>query len=216
MIRANNLYGKEFENFQNKIITIIGLGGLGSFVSQLLARMSPKKLIIIDFDKIEESNLDRQILYDCFDIGNFKSDIADQKLVQFCNIETHNIKLDKTNIYDLNLEQSDLIIDCTDNQEVRFVINEFCKSKNIPWIHSAVIEKIGSVLFIKSNYDNFTKLNQNKNGKKAKEIGVSNAAVSFVASIVSSIATDYLIYDKYPEELIRINLDKLELIKLKI
>jgi molybdopterin/thiamine biosynthesis adenylyltransferase len=178
--------------------------------------MSPKKLIIIDFDKVEESNLDRQILYDRFDIGNFKSEIAHQKLVQFCNIDAHNIKLDKTNIFDLNLEESDLIIDCTDNNQVRFAINEFCKSKNIHWIHSAVIEKIGTVFFIEDNYDDFDKLNQNKAGKKAKEVGVSNSAVSFVASIVTNIAVDYLIYNKYPQDLIRINLDSLEIIKLKI
>ena len=154
------------KGIKDKIIAIVGIGGLGSTTANLLARMHPKKLILIDFDRVEEVNLERQTLYDKKDIGKPKSVCAKEKLAQFCDIEIRDEKLSKENI---NFQNIDLLIDCTDNVDARLIINKYCRENKIPWIFSAAITRLGSVFFVHPEGPCFECFNQNKQGKKCLE-----------------------------------------------
>jgi adenylyltransferase/sulfurtransferase len=192
------------KGIKDKTIAIVGVGGLGSTTANLLARMNPKKLILIDFDKVEDINLERQTLYDKKDIGKSKAVCAKEKLAQFCNIEIRNEKLSKDNI---NFQDIDLLIDCTDNVDARLVINEYCKKNKIPWVFSAAITRLGSIFFVHPEGPCYNCFNQDKQGKKCVDVGILNSVVSLVASLTVNIAIEYLVFNTYPKELFRINLE---------
>jgi molybdopterin/thiamine biosynthesis adenylyltransferase len=209
--RSEMIIGKK--GIKDKVIAIIGIGGLGSTTSELLARMHPKKLILIDFDRVEEVNLERQILYDKNDIAKSKVVCAKEKLQQFCDIEIRSEKLGKENI---NFQDIDLLIDCTDNVDVRLIINKYCRENKIPWIYSAAIQQIGSVFFVHPEGPCYECFNQHKQGEKCAEVGVLNSTVSLVASLTVNIAIEYLVFNSYPKELFRLNLETYSFDKIKV
>lgn len=133
---------------EESTIAVVGVGALGTIVSELLTRAGVKKLILVDRDVIELSNLQRQSLFDENDINNLKAIAAKEKLnkINSCiKIYAYAIDLDHENI---GVIKSDLIIDCTDNFETRFLINDFCLREKIPWIYSSVIGSYGMTLNI--------------------------------------------------------------------
>ncbi len=125
-------------NGQKKIsgakVLIVGAGGLGSPIAMYLAAIGIGKLAIIDNDKVEISNLSRQIIFSENDIGKYKSSIAVNKLKKVnrdVNFKSFNKKLTKKNINKI-AKNYDLIIDGSDNFETRFLINDYClKNKKI-------------------------------------------------------------------------------------
>jgi molybdopterin-synthase adenylyltransferase len=208
---------KGLEKIKKSTIVIIGVGGLGSFTSILLSRMNPKKLILIDNDIVQETNLERQIIYSKKEIGLKKVTCAKQKLSEFCEIEAIEEKLTKENISKLIPKKTTLLMDCVDNNQTRIVINEYCKKNNIPWIHASVIEEIGQVALINKQEEYFSCFecfNQHKEGKKAIEIGVLNSAVGAISSIATNLAINYLVNKDITKKIIRINLTNMRIQQL--
>lgn len=128
-------------------VLVVGLGGLGCPVVQYLAASGVGRLGLCDFDNIEESNLQRQVLYSTKDIGRRKTEVAKEKLVVF----DPEIEIE---IYENGLEQStaqsiassyDLIIDCTDNFETRYLLNDVSKALKIPMVYGALHKFEGQV-----------------------------------------------------------------------
>ena len=121
-------------------IAVIGLGGIGCPLIQYMVSSGLKNLTFFDKDKIEKSNLGRQILYNLEDIGKFKTLIAKEKLLKTnpnCNITAYSEHLKKENI-NLLLE-SDIIIDTTDDWNTSKLINKFCLHNSLKYIFSSAI-----------------------------------------------------------------------------
>jgi len=109
-------------------VLIIGVGGLGNPAALYLAAAGVGKLILVDGDNIELSNLPRQILFSEQDINNNKADSASEKLQQQfsdCDIEVMDEMFDQE-LADYYLPQVDLVLDCTDNINSRYLINHAC------------------------------------------------------------------------------------------
>jgi len=124
----------------NAKIAIIGLGGIACPLAQYMVSSGFKNLIFFDGDKIEKSNLGRQILYNLEDIGKFKTIIAKDKLLKTnpnCNISAYSEYLTIENI-NLLLE-SDIIIDTTDDWLTSKLINKFCVQNSLSYIFSSAI-----------------------------------------------------------------------------
>ncbi|MCB9362885.1 HesA/MoeB/ThiF family protein [Candidatus Woesearchaeota archaeon] len=181
-------------------IAIIGLGGTGCLVAELLARNN-FSLVLVDRDEVEESNLERQILYTAQDIGKLKVDAAKSKLSN-PNITTYNFNLDQTNIKDI---RADLFVDCTDNMETRFLINDYCKQQSIPWIHTAAIKDQGSVMLIKPKGPCFNCFMQGKQGEVCDDAGVLNSTVTTISSLAVELIIKYLCGKDLPHGLIVYN-----------
>ena len=132
--------GKDLQKkIEKSKIAVVGLGALGSVVADQLVRAGVKELILIDRDFVEESNLQRQTLYNEEDLLKTKADAAKkrlQKINRKTRIKSFAVNLDFKNVF--MLDKVDLVIDCTDNLETRFLINEYCKKKKLPWIYGAV------------------------------------------------------------------------------
>lgn len=131
---------------QSKVV-IVGLGGLGSFFLQYLVRAGIGEITIIDHDTIELSNLQRQILYDEWDVeeGRLKVEAALEKMSRV----NREVKLSGFTTYlspqnaEKLLLNHDLILDATDNYETRYLINDVAIKHSIPWIFSAVAGSFG-------------------------------------------------------------------------
>ena len=124
----------------NTKIAIVGLGGIACPLAQYMVSSGFKNLIFFDGDKIEKSNLGRQILYNLEDIGKFKTIIAKDKLLKTnpnCNISAYSEYLTIENI-NLLLE-SDIIIDTTDDWHTSKLINKFCVQNSLRYIFSSAI-----------------------------------------------------------------------------
>lgn len=127
-------------------IGIIGVGGLGSAAALYLTAAGVGKLTLIDGDTVDETNLQRQILYTEKDIGKSKVDVACSTLKDRNNsLVVYPIyeQLSSNNL-DI-LSKVNLILDCTDNFESRFLINGYCISNNRPLVLGACTAYKGQV-----------------------------------------------------------------------
>lgn len=128
-------------------VGIVGCGALGNFQAGALARAGVGTLVIIDRDYVDESNLQRQWLFDEEDAKNGlpKSVAAARHLRRInshCEIQEVVADLTPDNIEDL-LSEVDLILDGTDNFATRYILNDFAVYKSIPWIYGAAVGSYG-------------------------------------------------------------------------
>lgn len=134
----------------NARVAIVGCGALGTHLADALARAGVGRLIIIDRDIVEWSNLQRQILFDEADAraGTPKALAAGARLRQVnaaIIVEPRVLDLDAEAARDLTGEV-DLILDGTDAFETRYIINDACVAAGIPWIYSAVVGAEGMTM----------------------------------------------------------------------
>ena len=122
-------------------VLIIGLGGLGSSSSVYLAAAGVGHLVLVDFDEVDISNLQRQIVHATKDIGRLKVDSAAEHLLEL-NPEIQVTKIDHK-IENEELEEqiklSTVVLDCSDNFQTRFAINDACVKHKIPLVSGAAI-----------------------------------------------------------------------------
>lgn len=107
-------------------VFIIGAGGLGCPIADLLCRAGVGEIGIIDHDKVSLSNLNRQTLYNSTDINKFKVEVLKRKLKKvnpFVKINIYRKKINKKNINNL-ISKYHIIVDASDNFETKFLINE--------------------------------------------------------------------------------------------
>lgn len=128
-------------------VLIIGMGGLGSPVAMYLAAAGIGELSLVDFDSVELSNLQRQIIHNTHSLGKPKVESAKQT-TQAINpdIKIHPINR-KLNTADLQIliQQHDVVVDCSDNFTTRFEINHACVKAGKPLVSGAVIRMQGQV-----------------------------------------------------------------------
>ncbi len=129
---------------------LIGMGGLGSPSAMYLAAAGVGHLIIADFDMVEISNLQRQVIHHTDDIGKYKVDSAKEKMLAI------NPGIKVTTIKDLNDEnlnswvsKVDVVLDGTDNFDTRFKVNQACVEEKTPLVSAAVIRFEGQLSVFK-------------------------------------------------------------------
>lgn len=136
------------KKFQSANVMIIGMGGLGCPAAQYLAASGVGHLTLLDFDKVETSNLQRQILYGPNDINKYKVDVAKQRL-QGQN-PLINITAVRQSIFDLDLKEliakQDIVLDCTDNVKTRRLINQTCQQVKTRLVSASAIQGSGQLI----------------------------------------------------------------------
>lgn len=128
-------------------VLVIGMGGLGAPVAMYLAAAGVGNLILIDDDRVEESNLQRQIIHSEADIGRYKVESAVDSLRALnseCQIEVKTTRLDKQAL-DYVTKEVDVVVDCSDNFATRFLLNEVTQANKIPLVSGAAIRMEGQV-----------------------------------------------------------------------
>ncbi|GAB2779513.1 molybdopterin-synthase adenylyltransferase MoeB [Salinimicrobium soli] len=139
------------QNGQDKIsgarVLVVGAGGLGCPVLQYLAAAGIGTIGIIDFDTVEISNLQRQVLFGSSSLGQNKAIAAKKRLADLnhsITVKAYPQKLDFQNALQL-FEEYDIIVDASDNFETRYLINDACILTNKPLVFGAVYKFQGQV-----------------------------------------------------------------------
>lgn len=140
---------------QKSKITVIGAGGLGCPALMYLASSGVGNITIIDDDTIDESNLQRQVLYTTTDQGLPKAEIATIQLESLnpnIKITTHKIRLTHENAKEL-LANTDIILDGSDNFETRYLVNDTAVELGIPVVFGAITGWEGQVSIFAANHE---------------------------------------------------------------
>ncbi|MCW3983237.1 MAG: HesA/MoeB/ThiF family protein [Candidatus Bathyarchaeota archaeon] len=135
------------EKLSKSRVAIVGVGGLGSVCSLYLALAGVGYLRLIDQDTVETPNLHRQILYTPNDLHHHKAEVAAEKLRKqnpLVQIEAVSEKVDEDNVESL-LKAVDVVVDCLDNFQTRYLLNRACIKLKIPYVFGAVMGLEGNL-----------------------------------------------------------------------
>ena len=121
-------------------VLIVGAGGLGAPTALYLAAAGVGRLGLVDFDAVELSNLQRQVLYTTADVGRPKAEAAAERLRALnpeVEIEPHPVRLSAANARDV-LSGYDVVVDGTDNFPTRYLVNDACSLMNLPYVYGSI------------------------------------------------------------------------------
>ena len=198
------------ENGQQKLekatIAIVGIGALGTVAVELLTRAGIRQLILIDRDIIEDTNLQRQMLFTEKDIGRSKAVVAAEKIKEIngtSTITVHAIHLSSKNIDTLNT--ADLILACTDNQQTRFLINDYCKKNKTPWIYAAAIRTEGYVMPIFPDQACLRCFTKEAELETCATAGVLGTITTVIAALQTTLAIKMILKQPIEQKLLHID-----------
>lgn len=129
-------------------VAIVGLGGLGSPATMYLSASGVGKLTLLDFDTVELSNLQRQIIHTQGSVGQAKVESAADRIAALnadVQLKTITQKLSPSELESC-FESVDLVLDCTDRFSSRFAINQACITTSTPWLSAAAIGMDGQLI----------------------------------------------------------------------
>ncbi|MEL9999778.1 MAG: HesA/MoeB/ThiF family protein [Desulfurococcaceae archaeon] len=149
--RQIRLFGVEGqEKLKKSRVLVVGVGGLGSPAALYLVATGIGEVILVDSERVELSNLNRQVLYWTRDIGKFKVESASEKLRELnpnVRIRGYSRRADEE-LLDQLVHEADLVIDGLDNWKTRFMLNRICVKHRKPLIHAGVYGVYGQLLVV--------------------------------------------------------------------
>ncbi len=167
--RTSKLIGEDaLEKIASKTILIIGLGGVGGTAFEALVRSGFKSFIIVDGDKVDETNLNRQVLYTLKDVGVDKSEAAAQRALSICpdlKIEKYNEFIDANSIQKFKNFKIDYIVDAIDKIPSKIAIVNFANERHIP-----IIMSLGMGKRLDPELVTLTRLDKTENDPLAKKL----------------------------------------------
>lgn len=131
-------------------VAVVGLGGLGGYVVEALARMGVGSLILIDFDVFEAHNLNRQVLSTLGNLGMAKAEAARRRVAAVnaaVDVESHVERLTRENLPKL-LAGADVVVDALDRLPTRVMLQEGAGELGIPMVHGSIAGFLGQVMTI--------------------------------------------------------------------
>ncbi|WP_103026921.1 molybdopterin-synthase adenylyltransferase MoeB [Salinibacter altiplanensis] len=141
-------FGREGqETLKNSSVLLVGAGGLGSPAATYLAAAGVGRIGLVDFDTVEASNLQRQILYGTSDVGRSKLDAASERLEDLnphVDIEHHEVRLTSDNALGI-IDEYDVVADGTDNFPTRYLVNDACVMTGTPNVYASIFRFEGQV-----------------------------------------------------------------------
>lgn len=194
--RSITLLGEDNINtLAKKCVCVIGLGGVGGTALIALARSGVRNFVIVDGDTVNESNLNRQLLFFSDDINKTKASAAKNHLLRIdhsLNVVDLSLFINANNINLLNEYKIDYVVDAIDDIPGKISIFEYCKNKNIPFISSLGMGNRlkASDVFIttldKTSYDPLAKKLRSECRKKGFDLKSIKVAFSREEPIIKS------------------------------
>lgn len=161
--RLEYLIGKDNINkLHDKHVLLCGVGGVGSFVAEGLCRSGLGKITLVDYDKIDSSNINRQLMVDKDNIGEIKVEVLKRHLNKISDTEVIAINRFIDDSFDFN-DKYDYVIDCIDTLTSKFILVKLADKHNIP-----IICSLGSARRIKPENIKLTTLDKTRNDPLAK------------------------------------------------
>jgi adenylyltransferase/sulfurtransferase len=183
-------YAGQQKLLQSRVL-LIGLGGLGSPIAIYLAAAGIGHLVLNDFDEVDISNLQRQILHFEDDIGKKKGYSAKNTLQQLnaaTNITVLDTELNKEQLSN-EIKAADIVVDATDNFPIRFLINHYCVKHTTPLVSGAAIRMEGQITSYQNNKGSpcyaclYPEQLANEENNNCSEQGVLSPLVGIIGSM---------------------------------
>jgi molybdopterin/thiamine biosynthesis adenylyltransferase/rhodanese-related sulfurtransferase/molybdopterin converting factor small subunit len=121
-------------------VLVVGMGGLGNPAAMFLAAAGVGTIGVVDYDRVEKSNLQRQVLFGEADVGRSKAEVAAQRLKAInphVEVKVHELKLSSSNALDV-IRDYDVVIDATDNFPTRYLLNDACALLGKPDVYASI------------------------------------------------------------------------------
>ena len=138
--RLENLIGSfSLEKLKKTTVLVIGLGGVGGYVVEALTRSGIGNLILVDYDKVDITNFNRQIIAINENVGKYKVDCFKERIASIneeCNVTIYNLRIDNDNIKDIFNTKIDFVVDAVDDVRAKVSIINYCLEHNIEFISS--------------------------------------------------------------------------------
>ncbi len=147
-IRLSQLGEQGQQAILNASVLIVGVGGLGSPAAMYLAAAGVGKLILSDYDIVETSNLQRQIIHSHASVGENKVDSGKQTLVALnpdCKVDVIGYQLEGDELRQV-IDSVDIVLDCSDNYPTRFEVNRYCVETATRLVTGAAIRLEGQIM----------------------------------------------------------------------
>ena len=187
---------EENEILNHSKVCVIGCGGLGGYIIEMLGRIGVGNITAVDFDRFEESNLNRQLLSDEFSLGEKKSLMAKLRMEKVNpQVQVNSVirYVDKSNAEEI-LSGHDLVVDGLDNIPSRLVLEETCEKLKIPLVHGAIASWYGQVSSVFPGDKTLSKVYSKSESKGVEqELGIPSFTPALVASIQVSQVIKILI-----------------------
>ena len=189
-ILINQIGSEGQEKLKSSSVFVVGAGGLGSPVLTYLAAAGVGRIGFIDSDTVALSNLNRQFLHNCGDIGRLKTDSAKEKLlslnseIEILAFSEHLTDINAKNIF----KGYDIVLGAVDSFDARFVINRACVSLNVPYIDGGINGFSGCVLFSNPPYTPCLNCVFPEISAKKESIGVLGVTAGVIGTMEANIA----------------------------
>lgn len=214
--REELLIGDKINILKDKTILVLGLGGVGGYVTESLVRCGIGNLILVDYDKVDITNINRQIIATYSNIGRLKTECFKERIRDInkeCNVTIINEFYGEENKDSIFIKHIDYVIDCCDSLGSKKILIEECFKRNIPIISSmGTGNKFHPELFTitklkKTEYDPLAKklrylLKENKellnvdvlySKEKPFEYRGKIGSISYVPSVAGLLLTSYVV-----------------------
>ncbi len=197
-------------------VAVVGVGALGTVVAEQLVRAGVGKIFLVDRDVVEESNLQRQTLFVEKDVGRSKVDAAVEKLQEINSSVTIVGKAVHLSVKNVDCLDVDLIVDCTDNLETRFLLDDYCRKNGKHWVYGAAIKKEGYVMLISPEGPWLRNFVQEASLETCESAGVLGMTTSAVGSLQAALALQFLAGENVVRELCYINIGTMTMRKMAV
>jgi len=140
----------EQKKLSKSTVVILGVGGLGGYAVEMLARIGVGKLLLVDFDKFETTNLNRQIISTEDNLGLLKVEEG-KKRIESINPEIETVAINKkisSENIDAIIKGADVVVDALDSSILKKIVEQSCDRNNIPMVHGAIGGWIAQVAVI--------------------------------------------------------------------
>ena len=138
--RTALLFGNSFiEKLKQSKVVVVGIGAVGSLAVEMLSRFGVGKITLVDFDVVQESNINRQLYATHSNIGKSKVSLAKARILDInpnCNVNVFNLFVTEKNFDEIFSEYPDVVIDAIDSYTPKLKLIEYCYKKNIKIISS--------------------------------------------------------------------------------
>lgn len=196
LLEGWDIEAQEKLKFSN--VLIVGCGGIGCALAELLARAGVGKITLIDPDTIETSNLQRQLAFTPNDIGFYKAEILAKRLQQIntnIEVEYRNKAITETNANEL-IQDQDLVLDGCDQFSTRYLVNHICHQHGVALISASAIGLQGQLFMTDADsacYEClFPQEEQNDTALRCVDSGVLATTPNVMASLQAHHALLYL------------------------
>ena len=217
--RFKLLIGDKINDIYNKTVLVIGLGGVGSYVCESLVRSGIGNIILVDFDKIDITNLNRQLMTLQSNVGLYKADVLKERINDInpdCNVKVVKEFIDSNNLESLFCSHVDYVVDACDSVSTKKDIIRYCLKNKIKFIscmgtaNKLDPSKLSICDVRKTSYDSLAKIirkmvkDEKLNGKvmvvssceaPIKTGSKTLGSCAFVPSVAGLLCTSYIIND---------------------